>query len=330
MNTKKRTLYIHIGANKNGSTTLQKFLASNQDRLLNDNVVYPKAGLFNSAHYHISDVLGYGPKLNRNERLDIISEVKQELESTGIDNAVISSEYFILSRSPESVKKAFQDYNIKIIIYLRRHDLWLESLYNQAVKTTPCPSWDKGIKSFISNLGTRKKQHLDYKVLLELWSDVFGRENIIVRPFERMQFKNGSLYDDFLDCIKVSDATSYIIPKSSMNTSVPVKLLDLIDSINRKEDINTHIKNITISKILSSCEIMDEKKVFNLNPSERLELIEQHQESYCFIAKEYLSRENGALFYEPLPSKDEPWDPPPEANLNLTLDIITKLCSNQP
>jgi hypothetical protein len=38
------TLYLHIGSNKAGSTSLQVFAATNRDRLAKQGIVYPIAG----------------------------------------------------------------------------------------------------------------------------------------------------------------------------------------------------------------------------------------------------------------------------------------------
>lgn len=326
MTNSRKTLYIHIGANKTGSTALQFFLESNRKALSEQGILYPTKGVFCSAHYHISDKLGYGPKLLQ-EQPDIIDEIKNEINHSAEPKAIISSEYFILSKDPSNVRKAFSEYDVKIILYLRRHDLWFESLYNQAVKTALTPRWDKGIQSFITYQQTHNIQEFDYLKIIKAWCQVFGQENIIVRPYEKSQFKNQSIYDDFLACLGVESRSNYVVPDKNLNTSIPIAFLDIVDSLNRQQSIDNETKKKAINKISSLRPDKKSNKSFNLSPAERIEIINSNQDAYRFIAKTYLSRENEILFLDDLPSVDSDWTPPPKATLAMALGIIAKLCN---
>jgi hypothetical protein len=46
-----------------------------------------------------------------------------------------------------------------------------------------------------------------------------------------------------------------------------------------------------------------------LSPRERLDIVKFFDESNQKVAREYLGREDGKLFYEPWPDPNEPWEP---------------------
>ena len=81
------------------------------------------------------------------------------------------------------LKKAFSGHAVKIIFYVRRQDDRIESNYNQAVKEISYRS----PHTFTQFLGNGYKSILDYYQVLLPWSDAFGRENIIVRCYEKEQ-----------------------------------------------------------------------------------------------------------------------------------------------
>lgn len=46
---------------------------------------------------------------------------------------------------------------------------------------------------------------LDYNMALDPWSEVFGEENLIVRAFEKVLFKDGDIVADFLSILGIED-----------------------------------------------------------------------------------------------------------------------------
>ena len=90
----------------------------------------------------------------------------------------------ISSASMDLLAKALSNSRTTIVMYLRRQDEWLESLY---VEWTTGSHW-RNTSSFAEY---RREQEaagmLDYANLVGRWADRFGRENILIRPLGRLQ-----------------------------------------------------------------------------------------------------------------------------------------------
>lgn len=64
MNEMQKTIYLHVGANKTGSSAIQNFCNSNRDSLLSSGLLYPVTGCVGDAHYGISSILGFAHGIN--------------------------------------------------------------------------------------------------------------------------------------------------------------------------------------------------------------------------------------------------------------------------
>ena len=127
----KNILLFHIGVPKTGSTALQDFLLLNREKLNEVGWSYPKIGYYYGNINGDSLLRSLYKKDERefNEKMNLIVEHLQKY------NVIISCEYFFPQPALKlfSRVKKFWD-NIKAIIYLRRQDLYIESLYNQKIK----------------------------------------------------------------------------------------------------------------------------------------------------------------------------------------------------
>ena len=59
-NVKKPIIYLHIGMNKTGSTSIQDYFFNNKDDFNIEGFCYPSAGLNSKGiHYGLSDAFGF-------------------------------------------------------------------------------------------------------------------------------------------------------------------------------------------------------------------------------------------------------------------------------
>ena len=65
-----------------------------------------------------------------------------------------------------------------------------------------------------------------------------------------------------------------------------------------------------------------------LSPQQRREIIAKYEESNTKVAREYLGREDGRLFYAPLPDPDEPWEPYEGLTVEKVVPILTQMVFN--
>ena len=147
-------IYLHIGTEKTGTTSIENFLTVNRDRLLKKKILYPKSlGSPNNINLAIafqseekqddlrirSNILTQKDIKNFQDR--IYKNLKDEIERASPEILLISSEH--LSSRLNKDKEIHQLYQflssfseqIEVLIYLRRQDSFFESLYSTAIKS---------------------------------------------------------------------------------------------------------------------------------------------------------------------------------------------------
>jgi hypothetical protein len=193
-----KKVIIHIGANKTGTTSIQSYCSKYSDSLIkNHGVLYPNTGRIWNAHFKLAWSLGAG-KGEVDPSPDIWTDLRNEVEAAKCDKIVLSSENFILienSNQLSQIKDTFHDYEFEIVLFVRRQDYWIESLFLQRIKMGLL---EKDFNQFVSSPG----QALDYKKILTPWIDVFGKESIIVVNFETEVKEKGAV-TCFFQAIKV-------------------------------------------------------------------------------------------------------------------------------
>ena len=220
----KKTLYLHIGGHKTGTSAIQYFLCLNRNNLLNNGYLYPYTGKSN-AHHFFPHGIQNKTSLYANPK-EKITIVMNEIKSTCQCNIIISSEDFeLLNKEEISALKNLisRKFFVKIIFYARRQDSSIESRYNQRVKAPKI----RLKKTFYGFFRDDPFPRLDYYSLLSNWKEIFGKENIIVRCYEKEQLSNG-LFFDFLSAIGLELDDNYIIPKEKINQSLPWDLIEII------------------------------------------------------------------------------------------------------
>lgn len=308
------TIFLHIGANKTGSSAIQSIFNRNRDSLLGRGVLYPHTGCVGEAHYGLSTLLGFVH--GKPHPIDLMSKplvelselLRNEITSSGAESVVLSSESFVLPKSVETVRSFFSDYDVKVVVYVRRHDKWLPSSYNQAVRMVVDPPWGRGFKSYVNfqkKMGPCPSRG-DYRILLDRWAKVFGKNNMIVRPYERQQ-NNPGIFFDFMRAIGRSDVMDGIgALECRVNDSVDAQTLAFIEAFQRAR-IDSELRARLIKFALDNRRTADGTNVAAIDPSLLLSIVEQNNDMYEYIAREYLGRDDGRLFYDPLPDATSPW-----------------------
>lgn len=244
--------YLHIGTPKTATTTLQAFLQTNRETLLKSGYIYTKAaGEINNCNLAVAALnderrngltrlLGI---TNSNEliqlRAEVILSLKKEIENlsdkTGESRALIfSSEYYhlhlIAREERERLKSILAEIgvtDIRIVVYLRNPADLANSYFSTSVKaggTATCPPSPKQ---------ERYNLLCNHRQTLKNFASVFGEENIIPRLFDRDEFVNNSIIDDFLHVVgKESYSSDCILAKNS-NVSISSDGTELLSRLNQ-------------------------------------------------------------------------------------------------
>jgi hypothetical protein len=298
---KADVLYLHIGTHKTGSSALQRFFKLNDKLLSKHGILYPvtfrEAG---GRHGNFSRSLDFDwPPENSKKFADYIDDLKKEIK--GHKKIVISDEALWLEENLDRLQLLYQlAETVKIIVYFRRQDDYLQSSYSQAVKIECKESIEDYVKIY------------DYKAVCDRWAKVFSKENICVRPYERQQFKDESIFSDFLSIIDVELTDDFKFPKKNFNPTLNIDALNYKLLIN-KLHCGKFSMIIFFRPFLDYTRQVDKKGLFHshdfISPQKQLDIIEAHRELNSALAREYLDREDGQLFYESEPDVKEAWEP---------------------
>ena len=199
-----QNLYIHVGTHKTATTWLQHYLAKNSD-LLNDlGFYYPTSGRVTQAQHRLGQAI-FNRKAPK-EKLDGIAvweRFKREISQVKYQNIIISSEEFEWVQHPALIKRFLPEFSIRPIIYLRRQDDYIESLYGQQIRDFQ-PRLKKTIHQYLE---TSKLAFLDYKRLISQWQQ--AADAIHIRVFDRKFMKNGDVGADFLNVLGITDPSGF-------------------------------------------------------------------------------------------------------------------------
>lgn len=293
MKSKNKSCLLHIGAPKTGSTALQKFLTTNRDVLMRLSWEYPDVSLRGFGHHDLAFLVGEGypewalPQERTFDELlsDLISSVAER------SRIIISSENFYLFPNPKGVAKMLRKANfsretVKVVVYVRRQDDALVSWYNQVVKA-------QGYIGSITECIADNRNLWDYATCLEAWSDVFGRDNLIVRPYQIKDLVEGDIRHDFL-WIAGLPPEVFNWSEEPINTRINRDLLEFQRLVNQlplspPEKRRFHKELIALTSATVMMGLFDDSPL--LTSTQRQEILSSYANSNANVAKSYLGRE---------------------------------------
>ena len=298
------TLYIHIGTPKTGTSTIQHFLFNNRKWLENKGYRYP----IYDDHFSEGEIIANGYVFDRNH---IISDkngcgyVWNEIAWNSIEQAlctsdvILSSELFWLYNDfYEDIRRKYGD--IKIIVYLRRQDLCLESCYAEMVRRH---FYTGSIEELLGSEYVFAGQ-LHYLKKLDYIAGIVGKENLVIRPFEKEQFIENDLLYDFLYLLGIKKI-NIEADKSDVNVGLHPADVEIMKCINvalglKREHfglLGVGIPRISNDYFSFKVERSGKEMGGYLSVKERRELLKRYEYENHIIAKEYLGREDGVLFF---------------------------------
>jgi len=295
-------VFLHIGMNKTGSSAIQSYFLQNKQVLKEAGLLWPDFGLGVGHHYGLSTALGFGDRKaegqDASSRQALRAALDKEIATSGARTVVISSEYFVVRRDLAALAEFFDGLDTQVVVYLRRHDAWWPSLFAQAIKTVPNPPWRRTFRSYYDFHARRHSQYFIFGELLDAMADILGRDRIIVCPYESRQ-NQPNLMAHFLDQVGEPHLADRAPPsKTRVNAALSVRSLSLIDLVQRANiapDTKRHIINTIMAEDRG-----DSMQALVPAPLRRKLAMDQ-ADDYARIARDYLGREDGVLFHDPLP-----------------------------
>ena len=202
---------IHIGTGKTGTSSIQHLLCSNYELLREQDCLYPalhpRRRLID--HNPLTMHLAFGWPM------EPLSLLRSELTASGCRHLLISSEFMSEHlKSPELVMRLKHLLlevgcsHFTIVVWLREPGALFASLCSQFVKG--------GRPEYRHTMGPqanpRFRSIMDSRGILRRWMEVFGREALRVRLFERQTFVNGDLLQDAIAAFGLAWDERFAIP----------------------------------------------------------------------------------------------------------------------
>lgn len=326
----KPEVILHIGSHKTGSSALQSSLHVNKSLLRSKGIYYGNYHELWKMHHNLAFGLFkealeeelisfqqtnyYFSQIADNSR-SVIERITSDIETAKeYDKILISSEglfgpgnFFAfhsgirLNEKQQhnineyviaKLKQLLSGFDVRVVGYLRRQDLILESFYNQYCKG-PDPGDILPLPTF-EQYYSKRPVVMNYYDELSSWAKYFGKENIIVRPYEKRQLPRGVVYDFYINILGFSE-NEYIelesIDENEGNSRINRDVLEF----KRLLQINgLDVEFLRTSNVLGDTH----KNQSFLNPDQRNKIIDECKESNEKVAKEFLDRKDGLLFHE--------------------------------
>ncbi|EAJ6150008.1 hypothetical protein CGR91_07870, partial [Campylobacter lari] len=233
------TLYLHIGIMKTGTTFIQDNLYYNRDEMAKFGYIYPNF-MKNKGNLHDHNPLVhklYTCFWHKDEKW-IEDECVHQFKEKGYKNVVISAEnfswQFTSKQSIAFLKEKFMSMGftkIYILIYLRDASFFITSIYSQLVKRNSIVGYNN---VYIDTKEKIIEKSLDSKKIIKNYIDVFGKENLIVRLFDKNEFYQGDLFKDFVHAIGLQWSDNFTISKKKTNESLDLIGIELQRRFNKK------------------------------------------------------------------------------------------------
>lgn len=298
------TLYLHIGTPKTGTSMIQHLFYENRKLCLKQGYCYPKMPF---------KLGGIGPHRNayfmtytykNGDSRDV--EKENLLRRKGYNKVItLLNKYPNVVMSDEHIWTGFADissfweeimevitkagHELKVVVYLRRQDQFIQSYWAQLVKEKRKISF----RSYIDKKGYDK--HLHYDVELAKIASVIGEENLLVRPYERGHLYQDSLLSDFFHTIGMEEPDGFVVSQQRINESLNAEYTEIKRILNQIPEFA--VKDSEIVRYMF--QVMNQEglkadctKAADFLPGQRKEYMARFMEGNDSVARKYLDREH--------------------------------------
>jgi len=303
----QKTLYLHIGTEKTGSTALQAVSGLNREALIRHGIFYPKTpgdrnhirlSIFAADPQNVVDLRRlarmYPNAVYENFRAQFAESLQSEILEDHCARVYLSNEHLSSRlKSVEEVRRLaaiiqpLAD-SVKVVVYLRRQPELFLSTYSTSIKAGATKALQP----------PKKDQHprYNYEKLLSLWAEVFGDRNVIVRIYDRNTLVGHDVVKDFFSILDYEPGPDIEIP-STLNGRLDHDALCFLLEFNKhiplflEEGVNPDRGDI-----VQALEARSKGSALPVPASVLRRLSKIYQESNARAAHRFLGRSDGQLF----------------------------------
>lgn len=326
----KRSLILHIGTEKTGSTTIQSFLRQNTQKLARQGIGVPsqlgetlhfKLQLMANRDEFVDDFtrnLGLHTNMEERlrEKLRWKDELYEEVNKSNLKRWIISCETLhsrlTTTEELEKLKGILAPLfdQIRILIYLRNPiDLAVSRLTEAAKCAMPIkiPTPPKHTEFDICN----------HRQTIERWRQCMGEESLMPRLYDKKRLIKNSILDDFIHFCQIAD--SGMNKPSAQNPSMSAYGLKLLSEVNRHVPRRRIDGSLIKSRWKLVCHIMKHLRggeKYQPNREEILTYNKHYKASNEWVRKNYFPNQ-ATLFDDDYSANISVQSPPEEYHRNI-------------
>ncbi|CAM2970890.1 hypothetical protein SAMN04488021_10264 [Paracoccus aminovorans] len=258
-------LTVHIGTTKTGSTSIQDFLRHNRAAFAQKEICIPEVlGVQDHRKATIS-ALNFGQSQALMQALGIrdqhdharfVAEThaayRETIETTLPREVVITSEHLQSRCNLEANVTRFRELfaegfaQVRILVYVRPQLDQLVSLYSTLLRH----GFSDTMEEHIQRLTKGFFKYFDLQGLISRWGNVFGIENIEVRPYKALPSRQeGGVIADFCRFLGQDHADPLFSHPKELNSSINIQGQELLRLANVNGELDPAQRRQEIARI---------------------------------------------------------------------------------
>lgn len=292
------TLFLHMGAHRTATSSIQRFLELNRDSLSGRGILVP----WGSGRHRAQMTRLFDGGVTAAALADEIeAQVRACPAGAAITSVVMSDEDVAMHRDLSPLEPLSARFEVKPIYALRRQDLWLESWFQQNVKW----QWNAELAhlSFPEFLSRRDDFHwIDYDRTVRRLEAQFGTGNVTLTVFEPGRMPDGPLAA-FAQAIGLSSTEGLEIPPRINGSLSP-----LMTEFMRALPLDTLDEPVRLA-VETACAAADAElsravpqTAFYMDAPTRQAVLADYRDGNAALARRWFR--SASLFEEPLPPED--------------------------
>ena len=172
-----------------------------------------------------------------------------------LKHVVISSEHLqsrlVQTKNVARFRQQFcQDFDdVKIVVYIRPQLDQIVSFYSTLLRS----GYSKSLSEFIkSRIRPGFLPYFNIRAMINRWSEQFGNENVIVRPYKAIEGPLGTL-GDFCDLLEIDPASAEWAEIKKSNTSLNVAGQELLLVLNQAGALSDVQRRQIVHWVTTNC-----------------------------------------------------------------------------
>jgi hypothetical protein len=258
-----KNVILHIGTGKTGTSTIQDYLYRNRQCLARKHDLdYASMGLRRTNHFGevITAHYGVAEWIVRQDE-ETLLKLRKSIENSLCSTVLFSCETFyhiFVGQALKTLQQVLQGFHVTVICYVRRQDLYMESAYRQQVKVGEFKMPFPQFLNIHTDPAKLEKVHANYYRILRPWEEMFGRDALLIRPFDKKSLRKGDLLEDFLHLCGLHGALQSCknLPRVH-NIALPRELIKVIRYFNAAGTIEPHQQQSFVADLMSKVEFAD-------------------------------------------------------------------------